>query len=271
MNAFLIAALKPIARLCLGRGIKVQQFFDAAKHAFIAAAEEEVERLETKPSVSRIAAMTGLQRKEIKRLQDSGAYENSSVAHFLLRVLGLWSQDRTYRDPQTGSPRPLSLAPEKNEFAQLVASVSTDLSPYTALFELERLGAIKKGEGKVYLLSASLQISNDAQEGLRLLSEDIAYLVSCVSQNIDSRSTVPNLHARTQYDNISPNATEEIRRWLLERGASFHAEVRAYLSRFDRDLNPALDTSPRRVTVTVGAFSDVEEQMPVAKEKRKSS
>lgn len=256
MERFLLTALTPIARLCLRRGVKVQSFLEAAKRAFIAGAEVELRELGSKPSVSRIAAMTGLQRKDIKRLHTT-LESSPAVNHFLARVLGRWSSDPAFCD-SAGAPRHLSLAGDDDEFAELVNSVSTDLSPYTALFELERLGAVKRERGGVTLVTASLEISRDEHAGLRLLADDINHLTGCVSTNLARSTTVPNLHARTQYDNIAPSAVGEIKRWVLERGAEFHRDIRAYLARFDRDLNPTLDTNPSRVTVTVSAFSDIQ-------------
>lgn len=254
MEKILIAALTPLARLCLRRGVKVQSFLEAAKRAFVAGAEAELRELGSKPSISRVAAMTGLQRKDIKRLH-TASESSPAVNHFLARVLGRWSSDPAFCDT-TGSPRPLSLTGDDEEFATLVSSVSTDLSPYTALFELERLGAVQREKGSVRLVTPSLEISRDEQAGLRLLAEDITHLTSCVSTNLSPTTTVPNLHARTQYDNIAPSAVADIKRWVLERGAEFHRDIRAHLARFDRDLNPTLDTNPARVTITVGAFSD---------------
>jgi len=256
MERFLLAALTPLARLCLRRGVKVQSFLEAAKRAFVEGAETELRELGSKPSVSRIAAMTGLQRKDIKRLH-TDPESSPTVSHFLSRVLGRWVTDPDFCDP-AGAPRQLSLAGNDDEFARLVTSVSTDLSPYTALFELERLGAVKRDNGTVRLITPSLEISRDDHAGLRLLSDDIKHLTACVSANLTRESAVPNLHARTQYDNIAPSAVADIKRWILERGAEFHRDVRAYLARFDRDLNPTLDTNPARVTVTVGAFSDIQ-------------
>lgn len=259
MQKFLKAALTPIARICIRRGIPLQKFFEAAKHAFILAATEELALLNSKPSVSRIAAMTGLQRKEIKRIE-GGESEPASSLPLLAKILGSWCDNSRFTNKR-GKPRKLSLSPDQNEFANLVASVSTDLSPYTALFELERNGAVKKDGAYVRLLHPSIEISADQEAGLQLFAEDFDKLSHTLENNIFTEPDVPDLHARTEYDNIAPSALPKVRLWILEHGAKFHSELRAYLSRFDRDLNPSLDKNKKRVTVSVGSYCAVSKAM----------
>ena len=255
MHRFLQYALRPLARLCLQRGIRVQHFFDAAKRAFVDAATEELNILDSKHSTSRIAAMTGLQRKEIKRLREPNAASLTQV-HYLAKILGQWSGNRRFSD-RHGKPRVLSLSGQHSEFAELVYSISTDLNPYTALFELERNGAIQKKGTTVRLLHPTMEIGADQESSLQLLAEDIERLVGAVNYNIFDEPQVPNLHSRTEYDNIAPSAIPKIRRWILEQGFKFHTELRAFLSRYDRDLNPSLEKGAGRATVSVGSFSEI--------------
>ena len=258
MEKFILRALKPLVKLCLRRGMRSQAFFDLTKQAFVSVAKEELGEQAANISVSRLSAMTGLQRKDIKRLEHEEP-DSDFTADLLMRIIGQWTGDKRYLDQQ-GKPRILSLAAPKNEFGRLVASISQDLSPYTALFELERLGAARKEDAGVRLLTSSLEVTGDQETGLRLLADDLGYFVSGVATNIFSTPPVPNLHARTEYNNIAPSAVPQIRQWILERGAAFHTELRGYLSKFDRDLNPTLDASPNKVTVTVGSFSEIQEQ-----------
>ncbi len=255
MINFLKKALKPLARLCLRRGIRVQEFFEAAKLAFVDVSRDELSRLGSRGTTSRIAAMTGIQRKEVKRLENRKD-EHASQVFFLAKVLGAWESNRKFTDKR-GRPRELSLESKRNEFAELVLSVSSDLNPYTALFELERNGAVERDGNLVRLLHSSIELSKDQDNSLTLLAEDMDRLISSVSTNIFDSPAVPNLHARTEFDNIAPSALPKIRRWVLEQGVKFHTELRSFLSGYDRDLNPELDRKSQGVTISVGTFSDI--------------
>jgi hypothetical protein len=90
---------------------------------------------------------------------------------------------------------------------------------------------------------------------VQVLSDDIEDLATAVEQNLTSCNETPSVHLRTSYDNIDPAELPQIRRWLLEKGAAFHREVRSYLSLFDRDINPSLPRGDGRARVVVSLFS----------------
>lgn len=254
LQRFLRVALTPLARLSIRRGLKFQDFLMAGKLAFIDAARLELQLAGSKESKSRLSVMTGLQRKDIRELSEEGT-PAADHGSYLMKVIGLWRYNKKFQDPK-GNPKQLSI--ESGEFEALVQSVSKDLSQYTVLFELERLGAITKNEDLLTLRSEVLDISQDKQVGLELLSDDIGHLTNSVSENIFERPAVPNLHIKTQYDNISPEDAEEVRSKILEIGTRFHAELRTVLSQYDKDLNPMLHNKPGGVRVTVGSFSEIE-------------
>ena len=75
------------------------------------------------------------------------------------------------------------------------------------------------------------------------------------NKNLTTAEPIPNLHIATRYDNIVVEAVPEMRRWILSQGAEFHARLRNYLSRYDKDFNPALYDRQAGAKVVVGSFS----------------
>lgn len=239
LQFLLRALLRPVARLCVAHAISVRELLELAKRELLLAAEAEAKRKKEKMNTSRLSVMTGIQRKDIIRIQEEGEEVPSSQSNLIARVIGKWEQDPNFTT-RAGKPRVLSTEGDDSEFRSLVADVSTDLNPGTVLHALERIGAVERSTSKVRLKKAALSIQNDEVAGYTMLAADIEDLSLSVQDNLTRGDRIPHLHARTEYDNLLEEALPEIHSWILHQGAAFHEIVRTYLARFDKDLHPEL-------------------------------
>ena len=251
---FIRLALKPIARYCISHGIKFMEFTEFAKQAFIDAARSELKVSGSENNVSKMSVMSGLQRRDVSRLINNQPPKSESL-NFLTKIIGQWNNDKRFS--KRGRANDLTFEGIESEFFRLVQSVSKDINPYTVLFELERLKAIEKTGNKLILRTPVLDTSRDKESSLNLLANDINDLFSGVEENIYHPSSVPNLHITTRYDNITQEALPEIKLWLIEKGAAFHQAARAFLSRFDRDINSGIESESPKVKISLGSFSAV--------------
>lgn len=260
------AVLRPVVRFCLKRGLRVRELDEAVRRILVEEAKAAIERASGEVSVSKISVTTGVHRVEVSRLL-AGESKPDEKHDVLNRVIGTWSQSRAFKR-KGGDPKPLTFQGLSSEFATLVATVSKEVSHYPILFELERIGAIEYKDEKVELVVKEYTPEGDVEHGLFLLGEDVEDLLLTVEKNLSSGGEPPELHLRTTYDNVDPDRLTEIRRWILNRGAAFHKEMREYLSRFDRDINPNSKSSKEKGRVTVSAYSvaheieDVKELKP---------
>ena len=200
--------------------------------------------------------MTGVQRREVTRLLSSGPEEKPN-RDLVSRIIGLWQGAKRYQD-SSGAPRVLQFTGREGEFADLVASVSTDLNPYTVAFELERAQLAESTKDGIKLLKAGYQPDGNLEESLRLLAEDSELLHIAVTENIFEQSIDKNLHVKTDFDNIPACFEKEIRQWFLEHGGDFHRAAQAFLSALDRDHNPRLiESFPEQLSIkaAIGTFS----------------
>jgi hypothetical protein len=249
----LAAALRPIVRFCLKHGVRSRELDEFFRKSLVEEARAMIEEAGGEVSVSKISVVTGIHRVEVARLL-AGKRRPRGKHDVLNRVIGLWLNGATYRNG-TGGPRPLSFQGLTSEFAELVARVSKEVSHYPLLFELERIEAIEYLGDRVRLVASEYTPTGDTEHGLGVMEDDIATLLETVEGNLAERSTRPDLHLRTMYDNIPPEKLEEIRAWVLARGAAFQGEIREYLSKFDRDLNPQIPTGSDKARVSVTVFS----------------
>lgn len=256
----LLGLFRPVIRLALKNSFKFRDVVECLKIVFVRVAKEELLRANEEITISKLSVMTGLQRRDLTRLTQ----EEIPVRRdqdLISRIIGLWQSAGKFKD-KTGKPKILSFKGRQGDFAELVASVSTDLNPYTIAFELERAGIAKETPNGLQLVKAGYQPKADLKAGLKLLEQDSDTLLQAVSQNIFECPEIPNLHVKTEYDNIPESKMKEVREWFLNKGAIFHKEAREYLSRLDRDIHPeSSNRQPKgkRVRASIGTFSFTEQ------------
>jgi hypothetical protein len=149
-----IYLLGPIIRLLQSQGVTHPQLAEALKAAFVHAA------LEAAPAAARVtdsklAVITGIHRKDIKRLREAtpahsadGTDARPSLASV---VFTRWLSDPAYCMPD-GSPCPLTRQGNgPRSFEALVKSVSRDVHPRTVLDELVRLQLVQADPDHVHL------------------------------------------------------------------------------------------------------------------------
>ena len=257
LDSCVLLMLRPLVDFCVARGIRFQDFVELSKQSFVASARTQLLERDSNLSHSRLSAMTGLQRLEIKRLLDNKV--KTAPKDIVTRLLGQWERDRRFLD-RSGHPKPLLISGPSSEFKKLVRSVSKDLNHHTVKLELERLGLIEISDEKAKLLHAENIVRGDPLKAFQFASEDVHDLLTAVEENAFLSATSPNLHARTQYDNIPERYVPKIKDALLRLGHRFHARARSLISAYDRDINPSLgDSGGGRYRVVIGTFSRAHE------------
>lgn len=239
-------------RFAIRRQLRVQELIESLKLAVVDIAVEELHRLGEEPNVSRISALTGLHRRDVVRIFRDGETKEYSV-NLVNQVIGQWQADPRFQT-QSRQPRVLSVEGPDADFRQLMKTVHTDLKPGTVLFELERMGAVKRVKNGVKLIVKTYEPKHDPRDVFEIVADDTNDLITAVDENTFLYEEAPHLHAKTVYDNISPEDLPKIKQWLLRQGADFHRKARTFLAQFDLDINPA---SGKRggARVAVGTFT----------------
>ena len=147
--------LGPLIRILLRQGISYAEFSEIAKAVYVEVALKDFKVAGRKATRTRVAVMTGLTRKEVKRVIDEAVkdrYEPKSKFSRLGRVLVGWHTDTDFTGPYG---LPLELQYETNNpgeltFAELVKRHSGDMSPRSILDELIRVGAVRETDAGWY-------------------------------------------------------------------------------------------------------------------------
>ena len=144
----LLVALRPLARALLRVGIGYREFAEISKTAFVDIATKDYGLRGRPTNISRVAVMTGLTRKEVRRIRNKTEAGEASVVLRLppmTELLHRWYTETEFADDQ-GLPRPLPFDGSGITFSELVRKYGGDIPPGAMRTELKRISAIKENE-----------------------------------------------------------------------------------------------------------------------------
>lgn len=253
LYAALLAAMRPLASMLLRFGVGYREFADVCKTAFVQAASEEFGLRGRPTNTSRVAAMTGLTRKEVRRLRegaDAADLPPVTGPNRPAEALHAWHTDPRFSEPG-GMPKPLSWDGPEPSFMALVRSCAGDLPPGAIRTELCRLGAmVGTADGRLVATrrhvippTADLRLVEGISFGLRPLAATIAHNVGEAGQD------------SPRFQRVVEN-----RRLPPERVPAIEAAVRERLIRFSEELDDYLAQEEQRSaggqsgTVGIGLF-----------------
>lgn len=256
LGAFLVV-LKPVARILLRFGIGFREFSEIAKTAFVDVASSDFGIRGRPTNISRVAVMTGLTRKEVKRIRDkisSGEEKLSVRTTPLCEVLHKWHAEEDFLD-KSGRPATLRFSGGDNSFTGLVRKFGGDIPPGAMRTELKRVGAIQEDdEGNLTVVRRSVTPSGQHDNLVAALAHSAYPLLSTIAHNIhtdDANERWAQFTAFTQA--VKSSDVPRLRRIsfdrLVEATESFDDLFMAYES-----LNEAADDIKDRNTIAVGVF-----------------
>ena len=181
----LVRVLVPLVRLMIAKGVTFQMASEVLKRAYVRSANEHFVE-EDSPSGTKLSLLTGLNRKEIRRLtSDEPAKERPPMASYATAVAAMWRTNRRWRD-RDGKPKVLPRRTSNSvlSFDDLVRSVTTDHRPAAVFDELVRLKFVDSDGEKVRLVTSSFFSSSDQADRLARASENIEDHIAAAVNNI---------------------------------------------------------------------------------------
>lgn len=177
--------IRPIAEFLLRAGISYRDFEEASKLAFADAAIKTFGLRGRPTNNSRVAAMTGMARKEVSRLRaliESESVEEKVTTSPSGLVLGGWFSDKEFTGSD-GMPRQLSFDGEEVSFSALVRRYAGDVPAGAIRTELKRSGAVEEStDGSLRAIhrhfvphEALDRLSNSVEVILHALASTIAH------------------------------------------------------------------------------------------------
>ncbi len=197
LPAALLVLLRPLVRILLRNGIAYGAFAEIARKIYVDVAYHDHTYPGKKQTISRVSAITGITRKEAKRLleleeaDDQGANERYSRA---IRVISGWLNDARYGDDK-GEPLDLPVNNGEPSFASLVKEYSGDIPTQAMLQALSSAGSVAKiDSGHIRLISRVYIPGNDPVDKINILGTDAGELIATIDHNL----TAPESQLRFQ-------------------------------------------------------------------------
>lgn len=148
--AALARLLRPLVRFLLNHQFTYPMFIRLLKSVYVEIAASEFVLPGKEQTDSRVSLLTGVHRKDVKRLWHGERAADDAPESVTLgsQLVALWTTDRRYLDK---GRRPRSLprlagGQSGPSFEELVASVNTDIRPRVVLDEWLRLGVARLDE-----------------------------------------------------------------------------------------------------------------------------
>ena len=166
-------------------GVTYQEFDRVCRAAFVKAATDEFGSQGKAASVSRVALLTGLTRKAVRRIQDmerESSVPEPDIRSLPSEALHVWHTDSRFCEA-IGVPRVLALDSGADSFSDLVRECSGTVSSATMRDELVRVGAVRESPDGFLIATRRSYIPSTTEErlinglhyGLRPLAMTIAH------------------------------------------------------------------------------------------------
>jgi hypothetical protein len=249
-----------MARILLRFGIGFKEFNEVAKAAFVDVASSDFGIRGRPTNISRVAVMTGLTRKEVRRVRDKIVAGEDAVtvnATPVGRILHNWYAVDEFLD-DNGKPAVLPFAGDTASFSRLVRLTGGDIPPGALRTELKRVGCVAEtDDGRLQLIKRSY-VPDVAHENLiGSLVHCIYPIVSTIAHNTDpDRKSDERWPNKTAFStSIRSSEAHRLRRVARDRIDSFAEAMDDVFSSFEA-FRDDVDDSETRVgdSVYVGAF-----------------
>lgn len=250
--------LRPLARLMIANGITLPGAVEMLKEAYVDVASRDFPLGDAPPTDSRVSLLTGVHRKDVKRLRGgsrrAGAAPTDSL-NVLSEVVTRWATDRRYLG-RDGRPKPLPRAAAGNrlDFDSLAYGISSDLKPRPILDELLRLGVVGEEDGRLVLNVEAFVPPRGGDEKDFFLGENAGDHLAAGVHNLLGGAP-PFLDQAIYSDDLSPESANELLHLSREQwSAVLKALVRRTAELESRDK--AAGRATERVNVGMYFYSE---------------
>jgi hypothetical protein len=251
--------LRPVARWLLRSGLTWKEFADLAREVFVATATEEFGLRGRPTNVSRVALLTGLARREVRRIQaaareaPSGSAEDS--LNHATRVLTGWHLDADFLE-HDGRPRVLSATGPAPSFEVLLKRYAGDI-PTTALVkELLKSGSIEQLPNGAYRVLRRYYMPRQMDgRAVERSGSVLADLATTIEHNLSRSEREPTrFEGRAQNRRIDPRHLPAFRAFVEREAQGLLERVDDWLTMHEAEATA--DATTLRLGVGVYAIHD---------------
>ena len=245
-------------RLLLRHGVSHAEFCDWAKEAYVDQAATHFGIDGKKPTVSRISIVTGINRKEVKRISELPSAVNTGVSKHnrAIRVVTGWLQDAAFCDSRN-RPRVLMYGDPDDTFNQLVKRYGGDVPARAMLDELVRVGTVSLTDGRVKLLQKGYVPQHSESALLDVFATSATDLLTTLEHNLN-HTDKRRLQMSVAYDNVTADGVKQFKALSSAQAMDLLRSLDKELGQHDKDTHPSLpDEGGHRVGLGIYFIEDM--------------
>lgn len=225
--------LRPLVHILLRYQITFPLLTPILKQLYVEVAEQDFPIDGKKQTESRISLLTGIHRKDVKRLRQEAAEVTPPPASVSLggQMVAFWLSAPGYH--KKGKPLPLarqSQTPGDVSFETLVETVGRqDIRPRAVLDEWLRLGVVRiveatNNEEKIELCNEAFIPRQGEDEKLFYFGRNLADHIKTLNHNL-LPDNEPRLERSVYYTDLSPQAVDELHQFYRDQSMELLKKV----------------------------------------------
>ncbi len=216
--------LRPLVRLLIRHGVTFPILADRLRGLYVDVALQDLAPAQR--TDSRVSLLTGVHRKEIRRLRTEAPNQpEPAVITRNSRLIAIWLGSPAYTDA-AGQPLPLPRTGPAPSFERLVRSVTRDVRARAVLDDWLAQGiGVLDPNGFVRLEVAALVPSPGREEQLYYLGRNLHDHAAAAAANVLAQGQAPFLERSVHYDGLTTAAAVKLERFGREVALAALIEV----------------------------------------------
>lgn len=251
--------LTPIVGILLRNGVTYKELTLLCKQLYVDIATKEFGIRGRETNQSRVAIITGIERKEVARikslLRENDESETAQKGQDrMTRVLTAWHSAPAYINAN-GQPRVLSIEGPRPSFQTLVSDYGGDMAATTMLKEFKRCGVIEADSHNNLQVVKRYYIPSQSDPAAILRAGSVLYdIAATLEHNLYKAAPQENkpLRFERRATNIQmpAEAEEAFRQFVEQEGQAFLERIDAWLT--EHESTTSKDITNQRTTIRLG-------------------
>ena len=255
--------MRPLVRLMMQSGLTFPVLADALRRLFVEIAANDLLPDPKARTDSRISLLTGVHRKEIRRLREMpvDSVDAPDIVTLVSQIVARWAGGAPFIDAD-GRPRPLVRIAREGagpSFDELVASVTSDVRPRAVLDDLLGHGVVfMDAEDRVQLNTVAFIPRPGGEEQLFYFARNLHDHVAAAVANIGAPGAPPFLDRSVHYDRLTPAQVETLREYAREAAMRVLLDINRRAQELT-EATPETDAAePGRINFGIYVFNEPE-------------
>lgn len=248
-----VPILEALSEVMLEEGVSFAEFTELAKQAFVGAAEKVLDN-EKRVSDSRIAILTGMHRKDIKRLRamdEPTLNPETAKTNRATAVVSAWMREAEYRD-QEGNPLDIPFDGQAPSLKALINDFSGDMPAKAVRDELQRMGVLEEVKTGYRLTIPSYVPNQNKAAIFDFLSSDTRDLIQTIHHNLNADKEDKRFQRKVIYDRLSPETVSDFQKYSAEHSLKLLNQFDRWLASREKEDDKKRESDPGLPSLKAG-------------------